>query len=350
MECERPHFDDPALTIFSSLMKQHKADTSMEIPCHPLLGNLSVYREHSDCASSSLVGTASSLGRAAEDTRESCFHSDSDSDVDSFPNTPNGLQVTPIVGCHMSDLMMSRENVLKLDSRYKNQLSAIRNERDQAIDRWRQENVINRRLIEALQFEKQKLDSVKNYLKLCVSTEIVHIPAWPPCTPLTPPPSVRRSTAPSNQHMSEDQHIRFLYDNPLYQGYELNVNIILLRVKSLVENNYPVKALTLIEEALEKASKLNYTPIYAKCLYWKGRILYLKGCQSDAIKLFRDAMPCIGIYKEGEDLKCWLLKLDDCRHSYCDNQSGSDAESPLCSRRRNYKNTCVPAAELPLTP
>ncbi|EEP75505.1 predicted protein [Uncinocarpus reesii 1704] len=299
-------------------------------------------------ASSSVLGNTGSSDKATRDEGDSSR--DSDSDIDSLPLKSSELQVTTPAGCPHIDTMVPGEYVLKLSTRFTHNLSTIREERDQALQRWEQVRETNSSLTKALRAEKAKRSKLENSFKFYRTAEIVRIPVWPPHEPLTPPSSATKSSV-NGDFMVEESPVPFLYDNPLYQGYELNVNIIILRVKALVENKFPGNAIALIDEALEKAQKLKYAPLSARCLYWKGRIYHLQKRRQEAAKMFLDAMPCIGRYREGEDLKRWLRKYEDDIDQL---SGGQPPEGNVTTfrivRRRPPRNVCVPAAELPRSP
>ncbi|WEW57396.1 hypothetical protein PRK78_002863 [Emydomyces testavorans] len=311
----------------------------METPSSPPFDGPDGNEEHPGSASSSLVGTTS--------TRDEEYSSHgSEIDVDSLPHQPNGMRAPFLSSSPLPDQMISEEHFLKLNARFRHNLSIIREERDQALERWQQAKRINSRLIEALQVERAKRAELEEYLKPYKSTEIAHIPVWPLPVPLAPPPSTTM-VGEDEEIATEDQPFGYLYNNPLYQGYELNVNIIIHRVKTLIENQCLVKAAMLIEEALEKAEKLNYIPIYAKCLYWKGRVLHLQDRWQEAAKAFLDARPCIGRYREGEELKQWLTKYEVYIEELFYEQ---ELEIDRATRKRPSRGLCVPAAEMPHTP
>ncbi|EAS34920.3 uncharacterized protein CIMG_00274 [Coccidioides immitis RS] len=335
---------DPTALLSPNLQSSH-GQMDMESEWVSLFGGIVANENVPNDATSSVVGTASSLGSPTK-FEENGGH-DSDSDVDSLPH---GLGRTWQPPSFPSSLRSSLTNldqyILRISSRLKHNLSTIREERDQALQRWEQAKETNARLAEALQVEKARRAKLEEFFMQYKSTEIVHIPVWPPHTRFSPPLSDG-----GEEVIKEDPPFQFLYDNPLYQGYELNINLITLRVKGLISHRFPGKAAVLVEEALEKAEKLKYIPIYAKCLYWKGRILDLQGQRQEAAKAFLDARPCIGKYKEGEDLIQWLMEYEeDIEELHYDQQHNYRGSNFGVTRRRPPRRLCVPAAELPPTP
>lgn len=340
----------------------------MECPLSILSNVVDMIEESLENECSSVIGTPSSLEDGSIGEADSS--EGNASDMESLPHRPKGTRVSgfepgyshegprtnnesfmrrqapSLSGFAYHGSLIPKEYFVKLDARFKHNLTAIREERDETLKRLTQAKVTNRTLVKALRAERAKRTQLEERFKLFTSTEIVRIPIWPPSAAFTPPMSVTGNSK-HEEFLEPDRPNQFLYDNPLYQGYELNVNIIIFRIKALIEDRRPGKASVLLEEALEKAQKLNYTPIYAKCLYWQGRILHLQGQRRGAAIAFLDAMPCIGRYREGEDLKKWLMKYE----TYIEDlSSGQQIASPAAVRRRPPRYMCVPAADLPQTP
>lgn len=55
-----------------------------------------------------------------------------------------------------------------------------------------------------------------------------------------------------------------------------------------------------ITKALILATKLRYDPLVAKCWYWRGIVAGALGDRKTAAECFLAAMPCFGVYEEGE--------------------------------------------------
>ena len=89
-----------------------------------------------------------------------------------------------------------------------------------------------------------------------------------------------------------------------------------------------------VTRAMLLASKLHYEPLVAKCWYWRGLIADGLQDRKTAAECFLSAMPCVGVYEEGEllsvpvaEYKLELLEL-------LDQQEASEGETEWSKKVR----------------
>ena len=110
----------------------------------------------------------------------------------------------------------------------------------------------------------------------------------------------------AEQSPSNGDH--FLWKNILDKLQETHVNILILRASAMwtVEDWQMMELQT--DEAIKQALKLDYNPLVARCMFYKGVAEYEQRQWAQACASFVDALACHGIYPEGYEVAKWMEK------------------------------------------
>lgn len=117
-----------------------------------------------------------------------------------------------------------------------------------------------------------------------------------------------RYTDPDDTEEREAERGRFLSKNRSWRMKELRVTTLLLRAQVAVENEGPSKALDCLYEARKLVVQFQFPALEARCEFWRGRAEYFVDSYDNALAAFWKALPCVGVYREGLEVKEWIRK------------------------------------------
>jgi len=117
-----------------------------------------------------------------------------------------------------------------------------------------------------------------------------------------------RYTDPDNTEEREAERGRFLSKNRSWRMKELRVTTLLLRAQVAVENEEPSKALGRLYEAQKLAVQFQFPALEARCEFWRGRAEFFVDSYDTALAAFQKALPCVGVYREGLEVKEWIRR------------------------------------------
>lgn len=109
--------------------------------------------------------------------------------------------------------------------------------------------------------------------------------------------------ADEDDERREAEKGQFLYDDHSFHVKELTISVLLLRAQVAVKGKDVHRTSQFVFEAQRLALEFNFPPLEAKCLYWKGRAEARLGYTAAAVDTFTQALPCEGIYREGQDVR-----------------------------------------------
>ena len=100
----------------------------------------------------------------------------------------------------------------------------------------------------------------------------------------------------------------FLWNNLIDKLQETHVDTLILRASAMWTTEDWQSMEHQSDKAIDQALELDYTPLIAKCKFYKGVAEYQQRQWAQACASFVDAFSCQGIYPEGSEVVEWLEK------------------------------------------
>ena len=156
---------------------------------------------------------------------------------------------------------------------------------------------------------KQKVESKATSSSGRQPPKSISITRRPRGIPKQPLLYIERSGGKRYDDEDSPYEIQYLYDKPLDQIQQTAAEVWILRVE-MAQRRKDWKAMySHANKAMTVAGSLNYLPMSARCLFYRGIALFYMRKLWDAAEDLEAAEPCIGIYKEKEEFDFWAQEL-----------------------------------------